>query len=825
MGTAVPDGIAASSAAPEAAPGVVPRPAPASSNGSVPTTSLPLIPEWDAALTYDVLRPDDEDAPANKDAPSDELKPVFVGREELLGSLVNAISKPDRRGTYLISGYRGAGKTSLVIEAGRLSMPRLDKRGLHLFPLVLNVSEISASLQGAGGTTTPPLALDARRLLTALLRTLRNRLEKEKETIDPGGQIIARVNQAYERSQAAQFTRTAREQAEVRSVKETSRRRSLEVANLLRLLAAIAVLAAVALEGVFVGRFVVAVQAACVALAGVAVVSYQRSRKITDTENTQSTEESEYVFDNSLHQVETDLKDILDRLAESRKVRTMFVLEELDKVDDDEGEQLGAVIRYFKNLFTQAPALFFFLTDKKYFDAVDDHIAQARRDRTYAVEHTFFTNRVFVSRPSLDECLRYFFAVLTDEATRAAIAQIRDTVDVRLRVVEEMTLQERFLRVLLFRAQNHLFDLKNEMRGYVVVDEDGSRLVYDENTLTAQEQALAGLQFLIEQKGWVYRFRGGRDYANEILRNCLFAVCADIDTDHSQPIEEILPKPSELGVQLRSAERLQIADAVESLISDLSRGGAIDVDVPTQSATSEARSFRWRPKALTVFRPTPELEDHETRLQERLERAIRVCAQFEPGGPLAAIVPPAIDPGVLRAQFEESIEEIRRASRPLSAEDAAARSGLVVSQLGPVVTTAHTAHVTRLSERGWILSSVSSDGEVHLVSPAFGQASGQIVVAYGAESEQLAAARKALDGTMTGMAGAVVLVEDDPRQPVEARPATLATWRSAFEEPGGAPVLVTQVTLDEELHHADTQAQWGDRTSDELWLARLWTVQ
>ena len=36
--------------------------------------------------------------------------PIIVGREGLLGSLVNAISEKDRRGTYLISGYRGAGK-------------------------------------------------------------------------------------------------------------------------------------------------------------------------------------------------------------------------------------------------------------------------------------------------------------------------------------------------------------------------------------------------------------------------------------------------------------------------------------------------------------------------------------------------------------------------------------------------------------------------------------------------------------------------------------------------------------------------------------------
>ena len=72
--------------------------------------------------------------------------------------------------------------------------------------------------------------------------------------------------------------------------------------------------------------------------------------------------------DNSLQQLETDLKDILVSLKQ-HKMRTVVVMEEFDKIDDPKGLQLAAVIRYFKNLFTQAPALFFFVTDKSYFDS------------------------------------------------------------------------------------------------------------------------------------------------------------------------------------------------------------------------------------------------------------------------------------------------------------------------------------------------------------------------------------------------------------------------------------------------------------------------
>ena len=88
---------------------------------------------------------------------------------------MNAVGKPDRRGTYLVSGYRGAGKTSLVIEAVRQAKAQLEDEGWKLLPVVLNVSEeVSASLEPTSEGKASPLQIDARRLLTAMLRALRN---------------------------------------------------------------------------------------------------------------------------------------------------------------------------------------------------------------------------------------------------------------------------------------------------------------------------------------------------------------------------------------------------------------------------------------------------------------------------------------------------------------------------------------------------------------------------------------------------------------------------------------------------------------------------
>src|SRR4029079_4355085 len=134
-------------------------------------------------------------------------------------------------------------------------------------------------------------------------------------------------------------------------------------------------------------------------------------------EKSTTARQTAFEYDNSLQQLETDLKDILGDLKDNG-LRTVVVLEELDKIKVDKGEALAAVISYFKNLFTQAPALFFFVTDKSYFDIVSSAIKRARRSRTYAVEHTFFTHRIFVGRPTTEESLSFIEAIVDDPAAQ-----------------------------------------------------------------------------------------------------------------------------------------------------------------------------------------------------------------------------------------------------------------------------------------------------------------------------------------------------------------------------------------------------------------------
>src|SRR5690349_343123 len=125
----------------------------------MPDELVPIRPDWDAALVYD----DANDAVTAGGH-------VFVGRRDLLDVLLGAMRQPDRRGTFLVSGYRGAGKSTLLIESIRAARRDIGKPW-RLLPIVLNASEVSASLTASDGKK---LEIGAVQLLAALIRTLRN---------------------------------------------------------------------------------------------------------------------------------------------------------------------------------------------------------------------------------------------------------------------------------------------------------------------------------------------------------------------------------------------------------------------------------------------------------------------------------------------------------------------------------------------------------------------------------------------------------------------------------------------------------------------------
>ena len=664
--------------------------------------------DWDAALTYDSLHEESED------------RPVFVGREVLIAPLVVEITEPNKRGTYLISGYRGTGKTTLLIEALSRAKKQLAASDIKLFPLVLNVSEVSASLGNATAETPLQLDIDPRRILIALIRTIRDgiqRLPSKDKSLD---ELAQNVDYVYQKATAAKFSSLGK------TSQEDTRSRSWELAaaiedkHVLKTLAAITGAAAIAFEAAaLIGPSLGWFHAAAVALAAVFAVSFVASIKRSRSQTQSEAKETALEHDNSLQQLETDLKDIFARLKKNR-LRTVVVMEELDKIDDPEGQQLAAVIRYFKNLFTQAPALFFFVTDKSYFDIIASDIKRARRARSYAVQHTFFTHRIFVGRPTTEESLQYIAAIADDQKDREAIEAVAQTLGKPGRI-DEVDQLGRFIRVVLFYAANHLFDLKNELRRFARNQEeqrDGktvrvSSFLIEDQTLPPEEAALAVFQDLIVEKSRSFEIKGGRAYANETLADSLYAVFNEVGSKEPQKIDSFLPISKQgsadgllLDEQLDLREAARVREAVYSLIDDLDRGRALE------SRDTTANTFTWREDAAQAFRYVRQLQKHEEGLIAELQRYAALANSLlgYEGQHLLAI------------EFQEQVNELRRAPEALTADAALAKQRSLVDSYSAALSDSFNVRLGELRIYGFVFEEVarSLDGSLHLVKPNSG---------------------------------------------------------------------------------------------------------
>ncbi|HJX92271.1 MAG TPA: P-loop NTPase fold protein [Pyrinomonadaceae bacterium] len=689
-----------------------------------------LRPDWDAALTYDSLHEEPEN------------RPVFVGREILIAPLVAEIIEPNKRGTYLISGYRGTGKTTLLIEALGRAKKQLTAKQIRLFPLVLNVSEVSASLGDVSSISPMQLDIDPRRLLIALIRTIRDGIFRLPDKDDKLKELAETVNFAYEKATAAKFTRSGTSSQETTSSRAWELALALEDKNVLKTLAVITGAAAVAFEAAaLIGPSIGWLHAAALALASVFAISLTASFKRSRTDKQSNSKQTALEHDNSLQQLETDLKDILASLKQN-KLRTVVVMEELDKIDDPKGQQLAAVIRYFKNLFTQAPALFFFVTDKSYFDIIASAIKRARRSRSYAVEHTFFTHRIFVGRPSTEESLKFLSAIAAEEKDRKAIESVAETLGKPGRIHQADQLG-RFVRVVLFNAANHLFDLKNELRRYARNEKltingqtsEASVFLIDEQTLPPEQAALAVFQDLIVEKSRSFEIKGGRTYANETLADSLYALFNALGSNQVQEVNSFLPTTNSesadallLDEQLNLSEAARVREAVESLVGDLERGRAIQ-------SREAPNTFTWRDDAARAFRYVRQLLKHEESLIAELQRHASL---------LNALSDPAI-PHPVSTTIEKRVIELRDAPEPLTADAALDEQRQILDSYASALSAEFSNRLVQLQAYGFIFDQVAQGlgASLYLARPNSGDPRlnpaaprGGVLLAFG-ESETL----------------------------------------------------------------------------------------
>jgi hypothetical protein len=152
--------------------------------------------------------------------------------------------------------------------------------------------------------------------------------------------------------------------------------------------------------------------------------TFKRTREKTSDQSNQTS--FSYEYDYSLHQMQQDLETLIRTLSQGRQDskkphdpyrcfrHTVVVFDELDKLKRAD-QQVGSVITHFKNFFTLSDAVFVFLTDHEFYEDLARATVEARSNRHYPPQHTFFTEKIYLRKPEFPRFREAFFN-FTDNA-------------------------------------------------------------------------------------------------------------------------------------------------------------------------------------------------------------------------------------------------------------------------------------------------------------------------------------------------------------------------------------------------------------------------
>ncbi|MFT4978822.1 MAG: hypothetical protein ACI8S6_004732, partial [Myxococcota bacterium] len=395
--------------------------------------------------------------------------------------------------SYLISGHRGAGKTTLVqVTVEQVRQASVDGSRQ---PLIINLSGpslfASPPLDDSGEPTVLPHILNCWRLTEALtlavqrefLARLRQRAGDDRDKLQTlsllqtrlsGGLEVAdlfnvwqavlgedtpllhaqspypeilslwnniRLHQITAGTPTATFSRDQEQTAR----HEQGLALSSTLDKLTPLLVALLSggVAGIGLDAAEVGGSLAVVGAGLVALlAGLtADVTIRWDRSDTHKQA------FEYNPDFSVNALPRMLPELVDQLW-NVGLAPVFVIDELDKIDALEGggaetlaDKMKVLLNHIKSFVTEQSA-FFFLVDRDYFEFVE----RSSRSRAYPIEHTYFNTRLYVSYQPTE--LRRFLDMVTsyEDKLQHHLAQ---------RMISDS---------MLYRSRLHFFSLRQQLQ-------------------------------------------------------------------------------------------------------------------------------------------------------------------------------------------------------------------------------------------------------------------------------------------------------------------------------------------------------------------------
>jgi AAA ATPase domain len=406
---------------------------------TAPILKLTLLKDWDI--------------PVNLPISGEATRGHFAGRNFELAALTNEFVRRTN-GAILVSGHRGAGKTSLVHRA----LNDARRRNQRILPILVNAGH----LRGNGAESIQPnkSQVDPKALIEAIVRRLYSTAqataeastrEASPETIGAKPfptSLLEPIDNLYRKCVAAEFklveSITANAEHSRSDFREETSEQKVKVGELLETVTKIGwAVAGMTAVAPWIPS-APARSATALLVAGfpyAASVAIKRKRTTSQTSAAKLSAEELYHFDSKVGNLEFDL-EIIHRKALTMGWKLVYVIDELDKLEPDD---VRAIIEVCKNLFTLSDAVFVFLGDERLY-----RIGETKDAKVYVrgKEYTYFNSRYYIGPPTTDDLEEF----LTE------VVQVNSDAESLLSTLRYC---------LFFEARNDFFDLVTAVRGRI----------------------------------------------------------------------------------------------------------------------------------------------------------------------------------------------------------------------------------------------------------------------------------------------------------------------------------------------------------------------
>lgn len=333
---------------------------------------------------------------------------VFIGRKDELESLKFALLNNDS-GAILVSAVRGVGKTSFVHKA-------LSEMGNSVHPIFVNAGHVLSSLKSED--------LPKKELLTSLIRASYFAFKDDKE-----------IKEIYYKAVGSfKKYKINDESNEVLENKELNLNKEFNFRNLIVFVGAILTVLGISVDNIFLKIL------ACLGLISIPMSLSWKKSWTTKVKNSFG---EETFVENSIDYLELLFENWLKN---KKKKKLVFIIDELDKVDDGKAFSL---IKEYKNLFSRSFAHFIFIAGPDAYQLTKEN--RELKAAAGGIFPTLFTHSYYLPLPTTKELKGYLREVFQDELGSE---------------------QKDLMGYLLFHAKNDFFNLKNLINDLLLL-EDG----------------------------------------------------------------------------------------------------------------------------------------------------------------------------------------------------------------------------------------------------------------------------------------------------------------------------------------------------------------